>query len=117
MTVAKRKRLGDDAILVGSSWACARLEEDAHDFEMTVGGGKVEWSGAFGARTAASALGLETRCVDVGAVKDEHAHALLAAARAGGVQRQDAIEIAVGRLTVLERVLDEANVSRGCGVM
>lgn len=117
MSVAKSERFGNDAVLVGSRWTCACLEKDAHDLDMAVGSGKVERSGAFSTWAAAGTFGFESRCVDVGAVKDEHAHALFAATRACSMQRQDAVEVAVGRLTILEGELDETDVACGGGIM
>lgn len=113
VTCAERERLRGDTFLVSGSRTCTGFEEDAHDLEMAVGSSKVERCGAFGAWPSCGSLCSETRSVDIGAVQDEHAHALFAATGAGGVQRQDAVEVAVGRLAVFESELDKTDVSGG----
>lgn len=113
MAGAESECFGSDAFLVSRSGARTGFEKNANDVEMTVGCGKVERGGALCAGPAGGAFCLETSSVDVGAVQDEHAHALLAATRAGSVQWQDAIQVAVGGLTILEGKLDKTDVAGG----
>ena len=111
MTIAESQRFGYHAVFVCSSGSRTSFEKNAHNLEVSVGCGKVERCRSFSTGSAAGAFGFETRRIDVGAMEDEHAHALLAAAGAGGMQGQDAIEFAIGRLAILESKLDEADVA------
>lgn len=84
---------------------------------MAVGGSKVQRRRALSARATAGAFGLEAWSVDVGAVEYKHANTLLAAAGAGSMQRQNAIEVAVGRLAVLQGEFDQADIARSSGIV
>ena len=50
-------------------------------------------------------------------MQDEHAYALFATTGASSMQREDAVEVAVGWLAILESKLDEANVAGGGGAV
>lgn len=116
MAIAKRQRFGDYAVFVGCSRTCARFEEETHNIKVAIGSCKVKRCRAFSTGTGGT-FGFETGCIDVGTMEDEHADTLLAAAGTSGMKRQDAVEVAVGGLTILEGEFDEADVASGCSVV
>lgn len=113
MAVAQGQGDWRHTVLVGSSWSRARFEKYARYLEVTIRGGKVQRSRSFGAR-AAGRFALETRRVDVCAVVNEHAHSLFAPTRTRCMKRKDAVEVAVGQLSVFQRELDQTNVAGCC---
>lgn len=117
MTVAKSQSFRNEALLVCCSGTCSCLEEDAENLKVAVCSGKVEWCGAFSTWASAGAFGLETGCIDVSTMEDEHAYALLAATGACGMQRQDAVEVAICGLTILESKLDQTDVASRSGIV